>query len=374
VSEKPLTWEAGRRAIADNLGQAGIRAQVKPVLGEFYQVEYEVSRPLPLVSVVVPTTLSSPTAIRCLRSVLTKSSYENYELLILIHAEHYRAAKSDSELANLLGDLHVRIIEYEESPFNFSKVNNLGARLAGGGFLCFLNDDVEVITQDWLERLVARVRPEGVGASSPMLYFPNNTIQHAGVIFMAGDIADHAFKYARRGSPGYFGRAALEQDYSCVTGACMLVSRKVFEDVGGFDETLPIAFNDIDLCIRIRRAGWRMVWTPSVEMYHHESLSLGHYNSAERYEQFLMDVRAMRERWQDTLEADPCYNPNLSLVPGLMFSLAWPPRLPDLHHMIASRTMQSISRTSDLVFDEALSDSVEIAPSLPECGGRTPNE
>jgi O-antigen biosynthesis protein len=360
VTEEPksLAWEAGRRAITDNLRQAGIRAQIRPMLREFYQVEYEISRPLPLVSVLVPTTLRGPTAAQCLCSVLTKSSYENYELLILVHAEDLRASKGSSDLVHLLADPRVRVIDYEEAPFNFSQVNNLGARSAYGNFLCFLNDDVEVITEDWLERLVARAMLEGVGASGPMLYYPTDVIQHAGVILMAGDIADHAFKHSRRGSFEYFGRGALEQDYSCVTAACMLINRKAFERAGGFDETLPIAFNDVDLCIKIRRAGLRIVWTPSVEMNHHESLSFGHYGSSKRYRQFLKDVSTMRERWKDTLEADPCYNPNLSLVPGLTFSLAWPPRLADVQHIITSRPVQSISRTSDLILQEASTGNV----------------
>jgi O-antigen biosynthesis protein len=133
-----------------------------------------------------------------------------------------------------------------------------------------------------------------------------------------------------------------------VTGACMLSRRRAFEEAGGFDETLPIAFNDVDLCLRMRRAGWRIVWTPSVEMYHHESLTLGHHESAARSDRFLRDTMVMRERWKDVLVNDPCYNPNLSLGRGLMFSLAWPPRVPDPAKVLAGSAPESISRTSEL--------------------------
>jgi O-antigen biosynthesis protein len=347
-SAKSYAWEAGRAAIADHLQRLGIRGLVQRALISDYQIAYDVPVPAPLVSIIVPTTLSSPTTASCLASVLGKSSYEAFELLIVTHSEDLRAARDRSEFSKILAHPKVRIVEYGERPFNFSRVANLGARSGRGGLLCFLNDDVEVITLPWLERLVARALLPGVGAVGTLLYYPNNTIQHAGVILGVDHMADHVYRRRRRGYRGYFGRGALEQDYSCVTAACMLVRRETFEAVGGFDETLPVAFNDVDLCIKIRRSGGRIIWTPAVEMYHWESLTLGHHDSPARRDQFRRDVGMIRERWHDVLEGDPCYNPNLSLAAAAMFSLAWPPRVPSTDELLNMSSTPSLSRTSQI--------------------------
>ena len=347
VSVKPYAWDAGRRAVADHLKRVGIKAHVKFSLSSNYEVEYDLPGTTPLITIIVPTTFSNPTTVGCLGSVLTKSSYKNFELLILAHSENTRTARNNGALAQVFAHPRVRVVEYEEQPFNFSRVSNLGARCARGRLLCFLNDDVQVITPEWLERLVARATLDGVGTVGAMLYYPNNTIQHAGIILGAGGVVDHAFRDRLRGDAGYFGRAGIEQDYSCVTAACMAIDRKVFESVGGFDETLPAAFNDIDLCLKLRRADMRIIWTPSVEMYHHESLTLGSKDSPARQKQFLRDIEIIRERWGDMLGVDPCYNPNLSLLHGFMFSLAWPPRIHDIERLLSQR--EGLSRTSRLI-------------------------
>jgi GT2 family glycosyltransferase len=347
ASAKSYAWLAGKTAIAEHLQREGTTARIEPALQSYYQVTYDVPAPAPLVSIIVPTTLPAA-AVKCLDSVLTKSSYDNFELLLLADANHVRAARTSAALTQILTHRRVRIVEYEDRPFNFSHVSNLGARASSGDLMCFLNDDVEVITADWLERLVARIRLDGVAAVGPMLYYPSNLIQHAGVILGVDGLADHACKHRLRGYAGYFGRGGLEQDLSCVTGACMLVKREIFEAVGGFDGSLPVAFNDVDLCIKIRQTGARIVWTPAVEMYHHESLTLGHHDSPARRDQFRRDVRALQARWRDVLAADPCYNPNLSLSAGATFSLAWPPRVPDLKKIITEGIATGISRTSRL--------------------------
>lgn len=347
-SAKSHAWEAGRSAISDRLRDARLEALVRPALGIFYQVDYSPPKPQPFVSILMPSKLDSSAVVKCLASLLRETTYENFELLILAHAEHLQVARRNRDVAELLAHSRVRCVNHEEVPFNFSRVNNLGARVAQGDLLCFVNDDVEVISRDWLERLVSRVMLDGVGAVGPMLYYPSNTIQHAGVILGAGGVADHTFKKRRRGYSGSFGLGALEQDYSAVTAACMLIRRNVFEDVSGFDEMLPVAFNDVDLCMRMRQTGARIIWTPTVEMYHHESLTFGHHASHARRGQFQNDSKLMRERWKDVLESDPCYNPNLSLVRGSMFSLAWPPRLPSLQQFLSDGAKVSISRTSKL--------------------------
>jgi GT2 family glycosyltransferase len=348
ISAKSYAWEAGRRAIADYLHHIGASATVNSAARIYYQVDYEMPRPARFVSLVIPTILSGSIPAKCIQSVLSRSSYQNFELLILAHANHVRAGEKDPQFARILADGRVRIVEHAQSPFNFSSVCNLGASSSRGDILCFLNDDVEVITQEWIEKLVARVSLEGVGAAGPMLYYPSSRIQHAGVILGLGGVADHAFKHMRRGNVGPFGRGGLEQDYSCVTAACIVIRRKAFEDVGGFDEALPVAFNDVDFCIKLRRSGARIIWTPTVEMYHHESLTFGHHDAPARRAQFQHDVRLMRERWGGVLDSDPCYNPNLGVMPGSVFSLAWPPRFPDAMQIVDGLGRTSISRTSQL--------------------------
>ena len=262
ASAKSYAWEAGRRAIAEHLQRLGVSARVKPALQSYYQVEYDNPATMPLVSVIVPTTLSGGTAAKCLDSVLTKSSYKNFQLVLArsrrITLTRHDATTRSRKFSNIPA---CGWSNTKTSPFNFSRVSNLGARSSDGSILCFLNDDVEVISKDWLEQLVVRASLEGVGAVGSMLYYPSNAIQHAGVILGVDGIADHAWKHWPRGYAGYFGRAILEQDLTCVTAACMLVRREIFEAVGGFDESLPIAFNDVDLCIKIRQTGARIVWT-----------------------------------------------------------------------------------------------------------------
>ncbi|MFO7309151.1 MAG: glycosyltransferase [Pseudomonadota bacterium] len=308
---KPYAWQAGRRAILEHLARQGIAAEVEPGVGGYYRVRYARPEEWPLVSLVVPSRLGE-IARRSLSALLAGSTYPRLELLLAVSQEDAARPDAAAYLAAHRGDARLRLVTYEHTPFNYSWVNNHAARQALGDYLCFLNDDVTPITSDWLEEMVVRARLPGVGAVGAMLYYPNDTVQHAGVILGVGGVADHAHRHLRRGSPGYFGRAALDQDLSCVTAAAMVMPRPLFEALGGFDEALPCAFNDVDLCLRIRRAGRRILWTPQAELYHHESLTFGPHDSAARRAQFRRDVAEMRRRWGAELDADPFYNPNLS--------------------------------------------------------------
>jgi len=325
LDSKPYAVSAGLMTVEDHLRRRGIKARAEPA-GNFYQVIDETPDPPPLVSIIMPTTLRNAVTQRCLQSVLGRTRYNNFELMVL--ATEPDLAASRAAFADVLGDARVRALGYEAGAFNYSWVNNFGAAEARGSLLCFLNDDVEVIGEDWLGTLVARVSRDGVGAAGPMLYYPSGQIQHAGVLLGVGGVADHAFRTVERGQVGYFSRAALEQDYSCVTAACMLVRREAFEQIGGFDVDLPTAFNDVDFCIRLRRSGARIVWTPAAQLYHHESLTYGAHNSPQRAAQFEHDVLVMSSRWKHVLENDPVYNPNLSLDREHQFQLAAPPRTP----------------------------------------------
>ena len=227
---------------------------------------------------------------------------------------------------DILGDARVRALTYQAGSFNYSWVNNFGAAAARGSLLCFLNDDVEVISEDWLDTLVARVSLAGVGAAGPMLYYPSDQIQHAGVLLGIGGVADHAHRNAARGQDGYFARRAGTGLFLRDRGLHAGAARRLFETIGGFDVDLPTAFNDVDFCIRLRRTGARIVWTPAAELYHHKSLTYGSHNSPQRRAQFERDVLAMRGRWQRILENDPAYNPNPSFDREYQFQLAAPPR------------------------------------------------
>ncbi|EQD66845.1 glycosyl transferase, group 2 family protein, partial [mine drainage metagenome] len=194
-------------------------------------------------------------------------------------------------------DPRVKILVYKDQPFNYSRLNNWAIAQSGSSILCLMNDDTEVITDDWLEKLVTRLQIPGVAAVGSMLLYPDNRIQHAGVILGLGGVAGHQFVGLPNGHGGYFGRAGLEQDLSCVTAACMVVQRKAFDSIGGFNENLAIAFNDVDLCIRLRKSGWRIIWTPEAKLFHHESASVGAHNSPERSSIFQAEVALMRELW-----------------------------------------------------------------------------
>jgi GT2 family glycosyltransferase len=323
VEAKPYAWEAGRRAIADHLQRNGIDGTVERRHEHYYQVVYSAPATWPLVSVILPTTMNGEVILNCLQTLLKETTYPNLEILLVVNKKDI-ASKADLEI---LADPRVRVLTYEVTPFNYAWVNNFAAKESKGEFLCFINDDIEVITPDWLERMVVRARMDDVGAIGGMLYYPNDHIQHAGIILGVGGVAGHVLHNQARGAPGYFSRGILEQDLSAVTAALMVMRREVFDQVGGFNDGFPCAFNDVDLCIRIRRGGWRILWTPTVEMRHHESLTFGHHAIGQSSDRFLRDVAALRQLWGTELDADRFYNPNLSLELGRTFDLAFPPRV-----------------------------------------------
>lgn len=329
LEAKPYAWEAGARAIQEHLDRRGIAASVKPVIEQYYQVEYALTPQPPKVTVIVPTAMKLEFVRRCLTSILRETTYPNVEFIVAVSQRHLETAAQKAFLQELKEYPRVRLLLNDDQSFNYPRTNNAAVRLSDAPIVCFLNDDVEVITRDWLEKLVARVLLDDVGAIGPMLYYPTDAIQHAGVILGIGGVAGHQFLNMPRGNAGYYGRGILEQDLSCVTAACMVMRREAFDGIGGFNEKLAIAFNDVDLCIRIRRLGWRILWTPVVEMYHHESASLGKHNAPQRQAQFEQEVKLMRAMWGDVLDSDPFFNSNLSLATSY-YTLAFPPRISKL--------------------------------------------
>jgi glycosyltransferase involved in cell wall biosynthesis/GT2 family glycosyltransferase len=328
VDAKPYAKEAARRAIGDHLRRVGISARVEPCPEnvESHRVVYELADPPPLVSIIIPMRDRVEFIKRCIGSIREGTDYPSIEFVIVDNGSVERATLEF--LRTIQKETGAQILR-DDAPFNFSRLINRGAAAAKGEVLAFLNNDIETNERGWLREMVSHVVQAEVGAVGARLWYPDGTLQHGGVILGLGGVAGHAFPRVPHGHPGYFNRAFLQQNCSAVTGACMLVRRKVFEEAGGLDETnLAISFNDVDFCLRLRAAGLQNVWTPYANLIHHESASRGHQATPDEQTQFVREATFMQRKWGIDLLRDPFYNPNLSLnLPG--FDLAVPPRLPE---------------------------------------------
>lgn len=309
---KLYAYEAGKRAIEAHLKRQGLRGEVSllPDYG-FYRVHYPVQG-RPLVSVIIPNKDHADTLKACLRGLL-RTSYDNFEVLI---AENNSTEEATFACYRKLSeqDRRIKVLTYQ-GGFNYSAINNFAVREARGEYLLFLNNDVRPdIKDEWLEEMLGICERRDVGAVGARLYYPNDTIQHAGCVIGIGGVAGSVFVGMARGRSGYMHKAALIQDLSAVTAACMLVKREAFEKAGGFEEKLAVAFNDMDLCLKIGRAGYRIVYDPYAELYHDESLSRGAEDSPEKVRRFQEEIEYMRSHWTGILKnGDPNYNKNLSL-------------------------------------------------------------
>jgi len=331
IGEKNYAVTAAGRALQDHFDRLGQKVRLHPVTGDHWRVEYPLPDPPPLVTLIMPTRNGLVHLQRCVQSILERSTYPAFELLVIDNgsddpaALEYLSRLASAPSEGAAGDRAVRVIHHD-APFNYSALNNLGVREARGEVVALVNNDLEVITPGWLEELVSQAMRPGIGCVGPLLYYPDDTIQQAGTVLGIGGVAGHAFRYFARGSDGMLNRARLAQNYSAVTGACLVVRRKIYEEVGGLDETsLAVAFNDVDFCLKVRQAGYRNLWTPFAELYHHESATRNHDLGDSELERFQREIATMRERWGAELDADPAYNPNLSLESN-DFALAVPPR------------------------------------------------
>ena len=311
---KMYAFEAGRRAIEAHLERCNQKGIV--CMGEhlgIYQVKYELEK-TPLISILIPNKDHVEDLKRCVQSLYEVSNYTNFEIVVIennsVEEATFDYYKELCESRN-----NVQVITWNTNgEFNFSALNNFGARHAKGEYLLFLNNDTEILNKDSIAEMVSHVNRDEVGAVGTRLYYPDGTIQHAGVIVGLGGIAGHAFKDFPRYDGGYFYRVFCAQDYSAVTAACMMVPKSLFDEIGGFDEKLKVAFNDIDLCMKIRREGKLIVYTPHAELYHYESKSRGLENTKEKVERFNGEVDYFAKKWQKELETgDPYYNKNLTL-------------------------------------------------------------
>jgi GT2 family glycosyltransferase len=310
LGEKSYAEDAGRRALQDHIARTGIDAVLESVPGGHYRVRRNVPRPEPSVAIVIPTRDRVALVRQCVESIRRLTTYPDYRVVVVDNQSREPKTLAWFEAVRTEG---VQVLPYD-LPFNFSALNNYAVRQLDTDIVVLLNNDIEVISPEWLTELVCHaIRPE-IGCVGAMLYYPNDTIQHGGVIVGTGGVAGHAYLHHARGTHGYFNRAKLVQSLSAVTGACLAVRRSVYLEVGGLDETLTVAFNDIDFCLRVRECGYRNMWTPFAELYHHESASRGHEDSPAKVKRFNSEVDRMIARWGMRLKRDPAYNLNLSLV------------------------------------------------------------
>ena len=311
ISVKAYTMDAARQALAAHLTRVGLQGKVEnDAIPSTYDIRYVLDGQ-PLVSIVIPTKDHADVLKRCIDSIREKTTWPSWEIVLV--ENNSTEAETFRYYETLKADSRVRLVTYQ-GGFNYSAINNFGVRHAQGQYYLLLNNDIEVITPDWIERMLMFAHRPDVGAVGAMLYYPDDTVQHAGVILGIGGVAGHAHKYFKRGEPGFMYRLRVAQNLSAVTAACMLVRREVWEAVGGLDEQLAVAFNDVDFCLRVRQAGYLVVWTPHAELYHYESRSRGKENTLEKQQRFAGEIAFFHQRWDAVLDAgDPYYNPNLTL-------------------------------------------------------------
>ena len=312
ADKKTYTTDAGKRALEAHFKRLGIQASVNTGnVPNIYRVAYPIKEN-PLVSIIIPNNDHRDLLQKCLESIRSLSTYGNYEVIIVENNS------TDRELFSYYDDLkssgNIKVVTYE-GTFNYPAINNYGAGYARGEYLLLLNNDVEVISPGWMEEMLMFAQRPDVGAVGAKLYYPSDLVQHAGVVLGINGVAGHSHKGYPRDSYGYVSRLAIVQDYTAVTGACMMMRRSLYMQLGGLDESYAVAFNDVDLCMRIRDAGYLVVWTPFAELYHYESASRGYEDNPEKWLRFDREVAAFKARWRKELEAgDPYYNPNLTLA------------------------------------------------------------
>lgn len=318
---KPYAMQAGEKALNEHLLRKGVSAVAK--LEKYgFRVQYSLPEVLPMVSLIIPTKNGFDLIKQCVESIINKTTYNNYEIIIVDNGSDEATTLEYFEL--LKSEPRIKILR-DDRPFNYSALNNEAIKHANGELVGLINNDIEVITPDWLTEMVSHaIRPE-VGAVGAKLWYTDDTLQHGGVILVGG-VAGHAHKRITKYDPGYFNRANLIQSFCAVTAACLIVKKSLYEEVGGLNDTdLKVAFNDVDFCLKLHVKGYKNIWTPYAELYHHESATRGFEDTEEKMKRFQGEIDYMKKTWQSLLSNDPAYN--LNLADREEFSLAWPPRL-----------------------------------------------
>ena len=313
---KTYAFDAGQKAIAEALARRQEPGQVisKPQFPGVYTVRYQIEQHK-LVSIIIPTKDLADTLNTCLKSIFSLSTYPNFEVIVIDNGS--TEAKTDRCLNYWRLQEPERFHTYAYNiPFNYSQINNYAVSKAQGDYLLFLNNDTEIISPDWIEAMVEQAQRESIGAVGGLLLYPDDTIQHAGVILGLFDLAGHGHQNFEASEPppppGYISQIVSTNNYSAVTAACLMCRRDIFEEVGGFETQLAIAFNDIDFCLKLVEHGYRNIYLPHVVLYHYESKSRGYEDNADKQARFAGEVAYMQQKWQQICDRDPCYNPNLS--------------------------------------------------------------
>nr|WP_205596698.1 glycosyltransferase family 2 protein [Enterococcus durans] len=308
---KSYIYDSGVKALTDALNRRGIKGTVRPgLISGFYEVTYEVLQE-ELVSVIIPTKNGYDDLKLCVDSIIEKTSYPNYEIIIADNGS------TDPKMQELFAEYKKQlderfIVELIDIPFNYSRINNLATEKASGKYLLFLNNDTEVIEPNWMTTMVSYAQFDRIGCVGAKLYYPDDTTQHAGVLVGIGGVAGHALNNYDRTHCGYFGRLVIDVNYLAVTAACMMVKAADFKAVNGFDETLEVAFNDVDLCLKIYELGRYNVYAHQVELYHFESKSRGYEDTPEKQKRFAGEIKKMQDKWPAYIAHDPFYNDNLT--------------------------------------------------------------
>lgn len=323
VDAKPYAAVAGERALNEHFSRSHMACAAEWV-GNGYRIRYALPDKLPLVTLIIPTRNGFGLIRQCIESIVKTTIYPNYEIIIIDNDSDDPAVLEYFD--SVVSDSRIRVIR-DDRPFNYSALNNDAVKHAKGDIIALVNNDIEVISSDWLSEMVSFAIQPSVGVVGAKLFYPNETLQHGGVVLGIGGVAGHANKHSPRPSRGYFERTGLIGSYSAVTAACLLIRKEIYLQVEGLNEKdLSIAFNDVDFCLRVREAGYRNIWTPYAELYHHESVSRGQENNPKKQARFQSEVLYMQQRWGGALLNDPMYSPNLTLDYE-DFSLAWPPRV-----------------------------------------------
>jgi GT2 family glycosyltransferase len=311
---KPYAYRAAQMALTEAIVRRGMEGTVD-FLDSFrgYSIRFGLKNINAKVSIIIPSRNKADLLRKCLRSIEKKSTYQNYEIILIDNNSDQKDFFALVKQYSRNNSISFKCIQDNE-PFNFSRLINLGRKNASGEFLVLLNNDTEVISPDWMEAMMEQVQRKEIGVAGAKLLYDNDTIQHAGVIIGLGGAAGHVLVGEDRDGPGYFNYVNMLNQYSALTGACFMVRTSVFDEVGGFDELFGTEYNDVDFCLKLIDAGYRNLYVPHCELYHHESMSRGHpHSTSESYKKHVKEVNLFRKKWKKYVENDPCYNPNLSL-------------------------------------------------------------
>ena len=309
---KPYAYEAGIKAIQDHINRLGLKGTVEQgnTLGT-YKINYEVIGN-PKVSIIIPNKDYINTLKVCLNSLKKLTTYENYEIIVV--ENNSEESETFDYYKKIDGKDKIKVVYFPEKEFNYSKIINFGVKNSTGDYIIQLNNDTELMTPNWIQEMLGFAQREDVGAVGVELFYPDNTIQHAGIIIGIGGVAGHVFKNLPKGIHGYFSKDAMIQNLSAVTAACMMTPKSIYDDVDYMDEKFKVAFNDVDFCLKIREKGKLIVYNPFVQFKHYESKSRGFEDTPEKKARFQAEIDRFHDKWQSVLDkGDPYYNINLRL-------------------------------------------------------------